>query len=133
MVTKWRRMRSGVGFESGEEAKCFDGLMDGHSAAVERGTSGGAGGTDKFGLQWKIDDLGDPKIAAEQSRRQRDAWVPMHAGGRGVNQAVRGCEAGRGGDTVFAEDGVAAHPRTSLRPESRSSTVIWPAPIFSMA
>jgi hypothetical protein len=45
-------------------------------------------------FQRKIDDLGDPEIAAEQSRRQRDTRVPVHAGGRGVNQAVRGCEAG---------------------------------------
>jgi hypothetical protein len=43
----------GVGFESGKRRSRFDGLMDGHTAAIERGTSGGAGGTQEFGFQGK--------------------------------------------------------------------------------
>jgi len=103
-----------VGFEAGEEAEGFDGLMDGHEGAIEGGAAEGAGGAEEFGFEREVDDFRDPEGGAQERGGEGEAGMGGHAGGGGVDEAVGGgeglgevagdCNAGGGEEGLVAGD-----------------------------
>jgi hypothetical protein len=83
----------GVGFKARKEAEGIDGLMYGHSTAVDCATTGGARCAEEFRFEWEVDDLCDPKSGMQQRRGQRRAWMAAHSGGGGVDEAIGMSEA----------------------------------------
>jgi L,D-peptidoglycan transpeptidase YkuD (ErfK/YbiS/YcfS/YnhG family) len=66
----------------------LDRLVDSHSAAVECAATRYSS-AQNVSLQRKIDDLCNPEAAVQQRNWERQTRVAVHAGRRGVVQAIR--------------------------------------------
>jgi hypothetical protein len=68
------------------------GLKDCHAAAVQRAATQRARGAQQFSLNRKVNDLGNPKVRAQQGCGARQTGVLRHADRCRVYQPVCGCQ-----------------------------------------
>ena len=83
-----------IGLEAREKSELSDRLVDGHAAAPHCTASDTSRSAKQLGFKWKINDVGDPDLGAQQFHRHRRARVLRHPDGGRVDDPV-GTKRGR--------------------------------------